>query len=105
MKLSIIEGDESYVATIVKLPELKAVNGLDNLMLATVFGYNCLVGKDSNQDVPYVFFPAECELNKWFLYYNNLYRNSSLNFDDTKKGFFEDNGRVRAVKFKGVVSS
>lgn len=50
MKLSIIEGDENYVATIVKLPELKKVEGLDNLMLATVFGYNCLVSKDSNPD-------------------------------------------------------
>lgn len=105
MKLSIIEGDESYVATIVKLPELKAVNGLDNLMLATVFGYNCLVGKDSNLDVPYVFFPAECELSPEFLKENNLYRSQLLNKDTTKKGFFEQNGRVRAVKFKWIVSS
>lgn len=105
MKLSIIEGDENYVATIVKLPELNAVNGLDNLMLATVFGYNCLVGKDSNPDVPYVFFPAECELSPEFLKENNLYRSQLLNKDTTKKGFFEQNGRVRAVKFKGIVSS
>lgn len=76
MKLSIIEGDENYVATIVNLPELKPVNGLDNLMLATVFGYNCLVGKDSPKDIPYIFFPAECELSNEFLCYNNLYRHS-----------------------------
>lgn len=105
MKLSIIEGDESYVATIVKLPELKAVNGLDNLMLATVFGYNCLVGKDSHKNERYIFFPAECQLSPEFLKENNLYRNSSLNKDTTKKGFFDENGRVRAVKFKGIISS
>lgn len=104
-KLSIIEGDENYVATIVNLPELKKVEGLDNLMVATVFGYNCLVWKDSNPDVMYVFFPAECELSKKFLQLNNLYRHSELNEDKTIKGFFDDNGRVRAVKFKGVVSS
>lgn len=85
MKLSIIEGDENYVATIVKLPELKKVEGLDNLMLATVFGYNCLVGKDSNPDTNYVFFPAECELSHNFLSYNNLYRSQLLNQDTTKK--------------------
>lgn len=85
MKLSIIEGDENYVATIVKLPELKPVNGLDNLMVATVFGYNCLVSKDSDPNELYVFFPAECELSKQFLHYNNLYRHSELNVCNTKK--------------------
>lgn len=105
MKLSIIEGDENYVATIVKLPELKAVNGLDNLMLATVFGYNCLVSKDSNPNDKYIFFPSECELSPEFLSNNNLYRSQLLNRDTTQKGFFEHNGRVRAVKFKGIVSS
>lgn len=104
-KLSIIEGDENYVATIVKLPELKEVTWLDNLKLATVFGYNCLVGKDSNPDTNYVFFPAECELSHNFLSYNNLYRSQLLNQDTTKKWFFEDNRRVRAVKFKWIVSS
>lgn len=104
-KLSIIEGDENYVATIVKLPELKAVNGLDNLMIATQFGYNCLVGKDSDIGMKYIFFPAECQLSKEFLHRNSLYRKSELNLDNTKKWFFEENGRVKAVKFKGIMSS
>jgi len=103
--VSIREGDENYVATIVKLPELKAVSGLDNLMLATVFWYGCLVWKDSDSNQLYVFFPAECELSPLFLSSNNLYRNSELNIDKTKKGFFDENWRVKAVKFKWVVSS
>lgn len=47
MKLEIIENDSNYIATIVKLPELKKAEGLDNLMVASVFGYNCLVGKET----------------------------------------------------------
>ena len=105
MKLSIIEGDENYVATIVKLPELQTVTWLDNLKLATVFWYGCLVGNDSNPDELYVFFPAETEISPQFLFHNNLYKHSELNIDKTKKGFFDDNGRVRAIKFKWVVSS
>lgn len=101
----IIEGDENYVATIVALPELKAVNGLDNLMLATVFGYNCLVGKDSNPDWLYVFFPAESVIDKEFLMSNNSYRKSELNMDKDVKWFFEESGRVKAVKFKWIISS
>lgn len=104
-KLSIIEGDENYVATIVKLPELKKVEGLDNLMIASQFGYNCLVGKDSLVGSRFVFFPAECELSASFLHNNNLYKHSFLNVDKDKKGFFENNGRVRAVKFKWIMSS
>lgn len=105
VKLEIIESDSNYVATIVKLPELKKVDWLDNLMIATQYGYNCLVGKDSDKDVPYVFFPAECVLSPEFLHVNNLYRKSELNIDKEKKGFFEESGRVKAVKFKGIVSS
>lgn len=105
MKLNIIESDSNYVATIVKLPELKSVEGLDNLMVATVFGYNCLVSKESNSNQRYIFFPAETQLSQEFLHNNNLYRSQLLNKDTTKKGFFEDNWRVRAVKFKGIVSS
>lgn len=105
MKLEIIESDSNYVATIVKLPELKKVDGLDNLMVANVFGYNCLVSKDSNPSTLYVFFPAECVLSEKFLHFNNLYRKSELNFDKDKKWFFEESWRVKAVKFKGIVSS
>lgn len=105
MKLSIIESDSNYVATIVNLPELKAVDGLDNLMMANVFGYNCLVSKDSHTNERYVFFPAECQLSPEFLKENNLYRSQLLNKDTTKKWFFEENGRVKAVKLKWVVSS
>lgn len=105
IKLSTIESDSNYVATIVKLPELKAVDGLDNLMVANIFGYNCLVGKDSNPNDLYIFFPAETVLSHNFLEVNCLYRDSSKNIWKDKKWFFEDSGRVKAVKFKGIVSS
>lgn len=104
-KLEIIERDSNYVATIVKLPELKKVDWLDNLMVANVFGYNCLVSKDSDVNELYIFFPAECVLSEKFLITNNLYRDSKKNIDFTKKWFFDDSWRVKAVKFKGVVSS
>lgn len=105
MNLQIIESDSNYCATIVRLPQLKKVNWLDNLMVATVFGYNCLVSKDSSPDDLYIFFPAETVLSNNFLYVNSLYRNQDKNLWKDKKGFFDDSGRVKAVKFKGVVSS
>lgn len=104
-KLEIMENDSNYVATIVNLPELKKVEGLDNLMVANVFGYNCLVSKDSTPDTKYIFFPAESVLSEKFLHNNCLYRDSIKNKNKELKWFFEDSGRVKAVKFKWVVSS
>ena len=100
MKLEIIESDSNYVATIVKLPELKKVDGLDNLMVANVFGYNCLVSKDADKDIPYIFFPAESVIAPEFLSNMNYFRNKELNMDKESKGFFDDSGRVKAIKFK-----
>ena len=105
MKFYTIESDSNYVATIVKLPELQKVEGLDNLMLANVFWYGCLVSKDSVKDVPYVFFPAETVLSPKFLYHNSLYRDSMKNQNEKIKWFFDDNWRVKAIKFKWVISS
>lgn len=79
MKFYTIESDSNYVATIVKLPELQRVEGLDNMMIANVFWYGWLVSKDSVKDVPYVFFPAETVLSPKFLYHNSLYRGSMKN--------------------------
>ena len=104
IKLWIIEDDSNYTCSCVTLPELKEVSWLDNLRLATVFGYGCLVGKDS-QPWKYIFFPAETIISDEFLRENNLYRHENLNKDTTKKGFFGDDRRVKAIKFKWVVSS
>lgn len=74
-------------------------------MRTTVFGNDCLVSKNTNTDLLYLFFPAETILSPSFLAFNNLYRHSEKNTDPSSKGFFEDSGRVKALKFKGVIST
>lgn len=105
MKLELIKGSENYTAQVIKLPVMKEVKGLDNLVEVNYQGNSCLVGKDSNKDSMYIFFPCECELSKEFLSNNNLYRHLELNVNKELSGFFDDSGRVKAIKFKGVVSS
>ncbi len=83
IKLNTIEDDSNYTCSCVILPELRDVNGLDNLKLATVFGYGCLVGKDSPKG-KYLFFPAETVLSQEFLRENNLFRSNLANKDTTK---------------------
>lgn len=103
--LKIFEDSKNYTAQVVKLPVKQAVVGLDNLVKVNIQGNDCLISKDSPEDELYLFFPAECQLSEQFLKKNNLYRDTSLNEDSTKKGYFEPNGRCKSMKFKGVIST
>lgn len=103
--LKIYEDSINYTCQVIKLPNKVEVPGLNNLCKVSIFGNDCLIGVDSDPEELYLFFPAECKIDDDFLKSNNLYRHSELNNDKTKTGFFENNGRVRSVKFKGVVST
>lgn len=105
MKLEKLEGSENYCCSVVGLPKLQDVPGLDNLKRVTIFGNDCLVGKESVEKELHLFFPAECKINSEFLSKGNLFRESSLNADRAQTGFFEPSGRVKALKFKGVIST
>jgi hypothetical protein len=105
MNLTIQENSKNYAAQVIQLPHKVAVAGLDNLCEVTYQGNSCLVSKDSDENDMYLFFPAECKLNELYVSKNNLFRHSEKNEDTTKKSFFEDHGRVKAIKFKGVISS
>jgi hypothetical protein len=103
--LKIYDDSKNYTCQVIKLPNKIPVKGLDNLVEVNYQGNSVLVGKDSSENDIYLFFPAESQLSHDFLHQNNLYRHETLNADPTQKGFFEDNRRVKAIKFKGIISS
>lgn len=105
MQLKIYEDSKNYACQVIELPAIQKVDGLDNLVKVSHQGNDCLIGKESNLDELYLFFPCECKIDAKFLASNSLYRHNELNDDKTKKGFFEESGRVKALKFKGVVST
>jgi hypothetical protein len=103
--LKIYDDSKNYTCQVIELPSKRPVKGLDNLVEVNYLGNSVLVGKDSPEDELYLFFPAESQLSHDFLSSNNLYRHENLNTDPTQKGFFEENRRVKAIKFKGIISS
>lgn len=103
--LKIYDDSKNYTAVIVKLTNTFSLPGLDKLVGVSVFGNTCIVPKDYDLNQLYVFFPAETQLSAQYLAENNLYRNSNYNEDITQKGYFDDNGRVKALKLKGNVST
>lgn len=87
---------------IVKLTNLEPIEGADLIVQAKLYGETIVVSKDEVDGTLGVLFDIETRLSPEYLKENNLYRHSELNKDISKKGYFEDNGRVRPIKLKGV---
>jgi hypothetical protein len=101
----IYDDSKNYTAVVVKLSNTFPLQGLDNLVGVSVFGNTCIIPKNYDLNQLYVFFASETQLSPEYISKNNLYRNSNLNEDQKSKGYFEDNGRVKAIKLKGNVST
>lgn len=97
------EANVNYLAKIVKINSFKPHPNADKLKLTTVDGYVVSTSIDSSEGI-YVYFPVECTINKEFLKINNLYRDCKLNIDSSKSGFFEESGRVKCIKLRGLAS-
>lgn len=93
--------NKNYCATVVKVDKLVPLEGCDNVQAAIIFGNQVIVSKEINIGNYGLFFPIETRLSESFLGANNLFKNADLNADKEKKGYFETNGRIRAVKFRG----
>ena len=73
------------------------------LKCAYVDGYNIIVGIDEQPD-KFIYFPTNSQINPDFLSFANLYRHSEKNANPEKSGYFNDNGRVTAIKLRGCIS-
>ncbi len=92
----------NYTATVVALKDFIDLPNCDNVKSAIIFGNSIIVSKSAQVGELGLFFPVECQLSKEFLSNNNLYRKFEYgNSDPEKFGFFEAQGRVKAVKFRG----
>ena len=93
----------NYLAQIVEINNFTAHPNADKMKLAHVGGYSICVGIDEPEG-KYIYFPTNCEINPNILCALNLYRHSEKNSNSEKSGFFNDNGRVTAIKLRGIAS-
>jgi hypothetical protein len=94
----------NYLAKLVKLTHLRPHGNANNLQCAMIDGNNVIVSIHQKVGDVGIFFPLESKIDASFLKVRSLYREKSQNFDQTKAGFFELNGRVRAVKLRSEQS-
>src|SRR4051812_30922698 len=97
--------NSNYCATVVEIKNVIALENCDNVQATSVFGFQAIIGKDVKVGDVGIFFPTETQLSDAYCYRNNLYRHADKNADESKKGYVEDNRRVRAIKFRGNTSN
>lgn len=104
--LKITEGaDPNYLATVVKVPTIKAHPNADKLEIVEIFGNTIVVGKGAyTEGELVVYFPVESAICSKFLSWANLFDKPELNKDQLTKGYFQSKGRVRAVALRGIPS-
>jgi hypothetical protein len=93
--------NENYCATIVKIKNIIPLENCDNIQSTMIFGNSIIISKDVKIGDVGVYFPAETQLSHEFMSENNLYRHSEMNKDKDKKGYIEDNRRIRTMKMRG----
>jgi len=94
----------NYCATIVEIKNLIPLETCDNVVGTSIMGNHVIVGKDIKVGDIGLYFPVETKLSEKYLSSNNLYKDFTLNADQKQKGYFEINGRIRCVKFRGHAS-
>lgn len=100
MKLQLPE-NANYAATVVAITRIVTLDNCDNVVGTPILGFQAIVGKDTEVGDLGVAFTAETQLAGGFAHVNNLHRHGNLNADQAAKGYLEDNGRVKALKFRG----
>ena len=99
-----IRGNKNYAAYTVTLDNKIELEGCDNICGTMIYNTHVIISKDTQIGDIGIYFPVECQLSEEYLSKNNLFRDAELNEDTTKKGFFEKNRRIKAVKMRGYVS-
>ena len=91
-------------AIVVKVNKTEEIPGMDNIHLVKLFGTQVITSKDVKEGDIMVYVDSNMKMSPEFLHYNNLYRHSEFNKHPNQSGYFDDNGRVKAIKMKGVIS-
>jgi len=93
----------AYQAIVCELTNVREHPNADRLKLATVQGYQIIIGLDQQEGDLGVFFPGDGMIMKDHLLNNKLYARHP-DTGEEMGGYFGKNGRVRTQKFRGQPS-
>ncbi len=96
---------ETNNVIVVRLGNVRKHPNANKLQLADVLGTQVVVGLDAYDGQLVLYWDSNMKVGRDFLHYNNLYSNSELNADPSKKGYFGKTGRVKCQRFRGEFSN
>lgn len=94
----------NYNAIIAKITAVVPIKNSDFIQSAFVLGESVIVNISHKVGDVGVFFPVGSALSPEMCHHNNLFRDASMNSDETKSGFLEKNGRIISMKMRGAMS-
>jgi len=97
--------NENYSAQIVEIKTVRPLENCDKVQAAIIMGNQVIVSNNVKVGDVGIYFPVECQLSAPYLEYNNLYRKAESNSDKTSKGYFDENGRIKSIKFRSLHKS
>lgn len=97
--------DVNYLSKVIHINEFSPHPNPEatKLKMATIDGFKIAVSIDTPVG-DYIYFPVLSQINPDLLSYLNLFREGTLNRNQEQTGFFEPDGRVKAIRLKGVPS-
>lgn len=94
--------NSNYACSVIQLSSFVELENCQHVKAALLYGNSVIVSKTAQAGELGLFFPVETAISKEFLGANNQFRKPEMgNTDPEKKGFFEEQGRVKAMKFRG----
>lgn len=94
----------SYEAIVTKLTNVRDHPNADKLKLATVSGFQIVVGLDAVEGEMGIFFPCDGQLSEEYAEKNDLIGYTDPVTGVKRGGYFAKNRRVRSQKFRGEKS-
>jgi len=101
---NIKSSNPNYLARIVRINSFQPHPNANKLKIAIIDNNQVITSIDAKENDIYVYFPLESCLNFQYLSWSNSFSSSDLNADKSKKGFFANSGRIKAIKLRGSKS-
>ena len=98
------KANRNYLAKVVSLGKFVTHPNADRLQGFIIDHARIYVDLSFKEHDICIYFPLECQIDSRILSFLNLYSDKSLNRDNTKGGFFNPKGRVKAVRLRSEPS-
>ena len=98
------KANRNYLAKVVSLGKSVTHPNADRLQGFIIDHARIYVDLSFKEHDICIYFPLECQIDARILSFLNLYSDKSLNKDNSKAGFFNSKGRVRAVRLRSEPS-